>query len=212
MLERLRRFVQSLSRKRGEAPPRHSASVRESFGDLQSLGKELGIDEIRLISEPTALTYDFVIAALRDLHDRGIALPAKLGFVEFRDKKTVASFFDRDDRLAVNVSAEFWSDPFGQMEQLGTEGYFSSANPHAIIYHEIGHALHRRQFESGHQWWRAASTPLNPLDRELAERVSAYAVLDAGEFVAETFAGLVAGRTFDGEVMTLYRNLKGPLP
>jgi hypothetical protein len=88
--------------------------------------------------------------------------------------------------------------------------FLVSDDPRAIVYHEIGHALHRRRYRLGWRWWSESSRPLSANDLSIAARVSRYATEDTGEFVAEVFAGMLCGESFDDEVMRLYRNLRGP--
>jgi hypothetical protein len=49
----------------------------------------------------------------------------------------------------------------------------------------------------------------NNADRLIAEKVSLYAAQTKLEFVAEVFAGLLAGREFDDDTMKLYQSLGG---
>jgi hypothetical protein len=209
LIRPLRRWLARL--RRGGSPDVATSTI-QALSDLIDLTHELGIREIRIDAEPTRQAFELVLEGFGEIHRRGLNVPRRLTFLDLTDPQTVASYFDTDDRLAVNVSAEFWTGPDERMRRLATSGYFVTADPRAIVYHEVGHALHRRQFRRGRQWWNAASALLDEQQRAIAERVSAYAVIDAGEFVAETFAGLIAGMTFDDEVMALYRTLKGPLP
>lgn len=47
--------------------------------------------------------------------------------------------------------------------------------------------------------------------QKTAAKVSSYAQCGIGEFVAETFAGLISGRRFSSDVIALYKKYNGPL-
>jgi len=46
----------------------------------------------------------------------------------------------------------------------------------------------------------------------IASKVSRYGASSPNEFVAETFAGIVLGKTYSADVMSLYDDLGGPKP
>jgi hypothetical protein len=47
-------------------------------------------------------------------------------------------------------------------------------------------------------------------EKDIATRVSKLAAENPKKFVAEVFAGMMAGRKFDQDVMELYRKFLGP--
>jgi hypothetical protein len=179
---------------------------------LLALARELGVEMAIVDTDPHPSTVGVLLEACDELRRRGIPLPKQLQFLALDDDRTVASYQDVDDRLVVNTASRFWRDPIRSMSLEAGTGYLVSDDPRAIVYHEIGHALHRRRYRVGWRWWSASSKPLRDSERAIAERVSRYATEDTGEFIAEVFAGLLCGRTFDDEVVRLYRDLKGPEP
>jgi hypothetical protein len=179
---------------------------------LLALARELGVQEAIVDTIPGSSTLGVLLEAFAEIRLRGIPLPRRLVFSSLDDDRTVASYQDVDDRLVVNTSSRFWHDPAGSMRLEAGTGFLVSDDPRAIVYHEIGHAQHRRRYRLGWRWWSDASKPLRDLDLAIAERVSRYATEDTGEFIAEVFAGFLCGRIFDDEVLRLYRDLKGPEP
>ena len=119
-------------------------------------------------------------------------------------------------------------------------GFWSDDHPDHIVRHEFGHWLHFRRTkyvfrdqpsthtESGfveqaaweRQWPRPSSSnssfgfarafSARSEEEDIAARVSRYATTNPTEFVAETFTGLMSGRTYDAEVMALYQRYRGP--
>jgi SPP1 gp7 family putative phage head morphogenesis protein len=161
-----------------------------------------------------------VAADLEDLAQRGVAPPDHVRVsgpaFEAWAKQTgqnpadlIAAFASRrqtgETYLVANPLSAYWADraTFAATEQA--RGYWSSADPAHGVRHEMGHLSQHRQAPEIY----AANAPLSAADRIIALRVSAYAGDDGREFVAETFAALLAGREFDEEVMQLYRQLGG---
>lgn len=87
------------------------------------------------------------------------------------------------------------------------------------IYHELGHLQDKvvrpgtiynynnpSEYSQELKAWLNDSNAINT-----ASRVSEYSTAGPGEFIAETYAGLIEGRKFPEEVMTLYKKLGGPI-
>jgi len=52
---------------------------------------------------------------------------------------------------------------------------------------------------------------IKPENQNIAAEVSTYAKTDIAEFIAETYADLLAGKNFSDEVMALYKKFNGPI-
>jgi len=182
----------------------------DALADLVLAARRLVIAEVQLGAVPQRPAFQLVLDGLSELRRRGFTLPRRLIFVRSEDDSTLARYTADGDQVVVNVSSEFWNDPVTAMRELARTGYLVSDDPRAIIYHEVGHTLHRQRFRRGWRWWLESSRPLTPDERRVAARVSRYATEDTGEFVAEVFAGLVVGREFDDDVGALYQKLRGP--
>ncbi|MDR1233520.1 MAG: hypothetical protein LBJ75_04680 [Puniceicoccales bacterium] len=97
---------------------------------------------------------------------------------------------------------------------------FVDSSPAGVIYHELGHFYHningidfRKGYDIFHgACWSKDNTPTK-LHRKVTNTVSFYATSDSCgcEFVAEVFAGLALRKSFDDDIMDLYRSLNGPL-
>lgn len=110
--------------------------------------------------------------------------------------------------LMLNPAADYWKDPAGEARRFFERGVTSSPDEHHPIRHEFGHYLHwLKDLEHYLALGRRAFTPT---ERAVARRVSFYAHSRPREFVAEVWAGRLAGRTYDADVAALYAELEGP--
>jgi lambda family phage portal protein len=84
----------------------------------------------------------------------------------------------------------------------------------SVVAHEHGHSLHGqiigRQGFRDYWTWSKLPSEQSARIRPLAAKVSRYATTDPLEFVAETFAGHVAGKRYSTEIYEAYKELKGP--
>ena len=92
------------------------------------------------------------------------------------------------------------------------------------LNHELGHLLHQETCENYSKMRKVSeylsrNEKVSEITREFvdskymqntARKVSHYAQTSPLEFVAETYAGLIEGRTFDNDVMALYKKYGGP--
>lgn len=76
------------------------------------------------------------------------------------------------------------------------------------IWHELGHLMFFRKAST--VYWKNPS--LTQPEAAIAVQVSLYAEQSVREFVAETFAALLAGRTLPADVLNLYQQYGGTLP
>lgn len=106
--------------------------------------------------------------------------------------------------------------PRGVADQVydGTQRWFGNPKMHAhataVVIHELGHVLH--DVQSAAQFWDFKLGRDPGGYKELAVSVSHYAMNNALEFVAETFAGVMSGKRYTGTGMTAYANVGGPRP
>jgi len=89
-------------------------------------------------------------------------------------------------------------------QKLFDDGLISTPNPHHIVFHEIAHndAVARKVDH------RNAKFILKQ-EFDIARQVSRRAAVNKDEFIAEVKAGLMSGRTFSKEVMSLYKKMGG---
>ena len=96
-------------------------------------------------------------------------------------------------------------------------------NMRETIYHELGHCNHAAICKDYHKMGKLKELGfvvdksitkefLNTKSiQETASKVSDYAKESPAEFIAETFAGLIEGKTYSNDVMALYKKYGGPV-
>ena len=118
----------------------------------------------------------------------------------------------RPNKVTLVKNSEWWSNPKKYSREQRRRGEWSTSDPAAVVYHEIGHSRSRR---TGHisdptKPWGIGVRPFsNERNQRLARRVSKYGATSPSEFVAETYAGLKTGRKYDYQVMRAYREEAG---
>jgi hypothetical protein len=122
--------------------------AEDALASLLATARELGVKEIVVDSRPKASTIAVLQGSFDELGRRGVTLPRRLLFASLDDDRVVASYQDAGDRLTVNAKSRFWNDPEGSMSVEAASGFLVSDDPLAIVYHEIGHALHRGSIAS----------------------------------------------------------------
>ena len=110
--------------------------------------------------------------------------------------------------LYLNPQATYWADPAAEAKQQYQVKYWSSDHPHHAIWHELGHLMFFRKAST--VYWKNPS--LTQPEAAIAGQVSLYAEQSVREFMAETFAALLAGRTLPADVLNLYQQYGGTLP
>lgn len=110
--------------------------------------------------------------------------------------------------LYLNPQATYWSNPQAEVLQEYQAKRWSSPHPDHLIWHELGHLMFFRQAST--VYWM--NPPLAPLEILLAAQVSQYAEQSLREFMAETFAALLAGRSLPADVLSLYQQYGGVIP
>lgn len=120
-------------------------------------------------------------------------------------------------RVMVNLRNEYWDDPVKWGRASLDQEVNSTDHPAGVLIHELGHVvLHPLTQDKIVAWAEdrlSKDAPVSVDDApEVARKVGRYASTSPFEFLAEVFAGLVTGRTFDEDVMKFYRWLGGKVP
>jgi hypothetical protein len=108
--------------------------------------------------------------------------------------------------MEINPDASLWRVP-------GDRQWFASSDKNATLTHEIGHYNHllalggKAQFQA---LLGGARNRFTAIERDTARKVSFYAGTRPAEFVAETWAGRAAGKSYSSDVRDLYTALDGP--
>ena len=106
-------------------------------------------------------------------------------------------------RISINPAADYWLDPVaGVVEQRQSIKFWSSDAPLHPLYHEAGHVMLYKAVPEQYDTLRDLT---NAQKTVVAGEVSLRACRDIHEFVAEVFAGLIAGRSFSKKVIRWYR-------
>ncbi|MDR2737591.1 MAG: hypothetical protein LBB18_01465 [Puniceicoccales bacterium] len=117
-------------------------------------------------------------------------------------------------------------EPFRNLVKFSNENVID-ASIEGLILHELGHSYHFRtpgfsgedETKARAIFSRYVQVPADQTEseREMNDRirneVSGYALRGGNgyEFVAETFCGLMLGKSFSEEIMALYKDLSGPM-
>jgi hypothetical protein len=165
--------------------------ANEALADLARQGHELA--GVSIEANAKHITHLF--------KDRAPNVPGSFGFTY--------------ERITLNERAHYFASGGKAAAQTAQAqhdaGFWSSANRLHPIYHEIGHALHvaknkqaaLQQYLGAIRWTPEALT-------EIGGDVSRYGLTAPQEFVAEVFAGHVAGKRYGNNVMKWYRQFGGP--
>lgn len=166
-----------------------------------------------------------VNTALEDLQQREFAMPDHVKiddqfFLQWAQQLGVtpdefpAAFVNSrktgETYLFANPLYRYWNQLAQDALQQYQRGEWSTAHKHHAIRHEIGHLLLYRANPARYAAMR--TQPLTGSDLQTAHKVSLYAGTSAIEFIAETFALLVDGKTPPADVLTLYNQLGGIHP
>ena len=113
-------------------------------------------------------------------------------------------------KLTINPNSAFWAGgPEAIAQRIADayrEGEWSSDHRFHPILHEIGHHVHAGVNRAGYVQLANLDEPLASFQRrqdEIEREVSRYAASAPIEFVAEVYAGRMAGRTFPESIMEL---------
>jgi hypothetical protein len=134
-------------------------------------------------------------------------------FEDPREQARVIAAYDHlEDVIVFNADYPAWSDMPTFMKDRKERGFYSTAHPHHIVRHELGHAVHYRALtpRERERIWFAES--LRPGEEPIARKVSIRAILNPKEFVAEVFAGLWSGVDYDDDVIALFEDYGGQRP
>jgi hypothetical protein len=134
-----------------------------------------------------------VNAALAEAKAKGVPMPKRVVFQPSRGSYH-ALFSQSNNAMAINSTAKSLAGT------IAKDGYFSSSHQYHTVFHELGHMEHGLAVGERYDSIVNAFIP-----EAISSQVSRYAKQNGLEFVAETYAGLMAGRTYSEEVMRTYR-------
>lgn len=126
----------------------------------------------------------------------------------------IASYSIEKDRIFLNETfdgkRDLWYDPAKVMKEEHADGLYSSDNVSHVADHELAHALQGKALGKDYMHKLDDGRFDRATEKMIESKVSRYASATHGEFVAEVFAGMRAGKTYDAQVMKLYNGFNGP--
>lgn len=166
------------------------------------------IGQKNILTVHTALTQ--MVHSRQLMRDAGIKPPAVRLHFKPLGENTYANAWR--NTINVNTRHDSWQGNavMAKFMQRDFEAQrHPTAHPASILTHEMGHLLHQK--ETGNNttyrfWQKEEYSTYDSVPRS----VSRYAATNKLEFVAETFTGMVHGRSYSGDVMKEYTSLGGP--
>lgn len=104
----------------------------------------------------------------------------------------------------------------GDSTPITETGTLRGNSKFGILYHEMGHYLHKMNRSLKDEMWGNVSKKAKEefitdiKKQDIAGKVSSYGKTNPNEFVAECFSALCAGKKLPKDVMDLYKYYKGP--
>jgi hypothetical protein len=154
---------------------------------------------------------------------RGLPLPKAIQvsskpFKAFsrRKRRKTPGAYDPDTRTVyINPEANFWSmDPrrrTAAVTRILKKRLWASVDVRHPIRHELAHDLYRMELGSKEAFEAMAASKMKKEAKVVARaHVSLKASDRPTEFVAEVYAGILAGRTYPDVVLEWYRKFGGP--
>lgn len=195
--------------------------------EAQKEAEGYGVSKVDFGSDKNLPIAENINKVLKGLVESGKPVPRKIIFdrSEFSNMKDaqgrkmpgnqVPAFFRRSrisgqpGDIYFNPAATLFKDVQKTMTESFNRGWFSSDRADHVVHHEVAHFLHNHKLKNEiYQFFK--ETPLT--DKQISliiQEVSEYATYNPLEFVAETYAGLRAGRKYSDEIMRLYAYFGG---
>jgi len=188
--------------------------AKENLGVNASFGEDL-------------ILANYVVDGLNDVKKAGFALPKKViaDYSIFKDapkitepdgsikelipaRTSVRTSITRRDTIYLNPKYA-WKDVEAIMSKSFKEKKLATDNPKHIIYHEVGHLLHKKANSSICN--RSFDEIPTGEDKTLIEKyIGSYASRSYGEFVAECFVAKFLGKELPDKIDNLYKKWGGP--
>jgi hypothetical protein len=163
-------------------------------GKAELVLQKLGVKEINL---PNNLDLkQMAVEAVTLVKDKGYSVPEVITSKNFESRAVAYASGNSISLTRGRISAE-------QFDKSVASGFLSQRNP---VLHEIAHLQHEKSDRN----YDLKSTWAFQTHKQIAGKVSRYAMTNPKEFVAETFSGYLSGKRYPDEVMNLYKLQNGP--
>lgn len=169
---------------------------------MSSTEARLGIKTARLGSDPKLAS--LIVEGLEHWKQRGADLPPIVRVKKLKPGVIAHLWAKREPSLEVSCTAT----PYFSAAKFASEGFVSTGK-NGLLLHEIGHYRHLCRCGID-EYLDICLTRFTWNQYNTAQRVSDAAVVDPGEFVAETFAGLSTGRNYARSILAMYAKFQGP--
>ncbi len=122
----------------------------------------------------------------------------------------VASYQESGRLIQLNAKSPYWKHPQSYAEKFEEMAFWASPLAAGPVHHEMAHHGHAENLKDlgGISFEKFYYKPVPSSARY---EVSEYADENLGEFVAETFAGMMSGKVYPPEVMEVYDWSHGPV-
>lgn len=146
------------------------------------------------------------------LHAQGFPMPDTVivDGAQFRGRFRAAAgmYSGNTDTLYMNPRAKFFgADGEEYVKNAEKIGFWSSGNSNHVLFHEMGHMAHRKNDLSAYISTRTKMADADKI--RFKGQVSDYGLTARTEFVAEVFAGHMAGKRYSKDVYDYYDAQRG---
>jgi hypothetical protein len=176
--------------------PRALVQKKKTIAELTEQIKANGVSVVEL--PKNALAYK-AAEGIEMLKNGGYELPDKITSHSFENNAALAYAGNGGIGLSTKRVSEV------DIERSVSNGWLSQDN---IILHEHAHNLHRKSAGDLFDTYRSWGYPSQ--HKPIAAKISKYATSNPVEFVAETFAAHVSGKSIPQDALELYKRFRGP--
>ena len=161
-------------------------------------------------------TVESIVRVVDRVRARGLPVPPLFNDAPEIFEETYPGYSDSvaaayvGDEVDINSRSPLWKNMPAVIVEQHRIGRWSSADPDHTLLNEAAHHVHRVALGNFSRFQAYSRVQLPPsMIASIATEVSSYALIDAQEFVAETLAALLAGRSFSQPIMKLYYSYGG---
>ena len=165
-------------------------------------------------------------AAIRDLIDYGKrqgyeihridnrGLIDRFGFAAEKTESIPMLYYGSERRIYLNTEARVFGaeDLVAHAARQERQRWWAVGHPFGMVDHEIGHARHHDAIGTAFDDATLNRVFGPEVLLEVTGKVSSYAGYSPKEFVAEVYAALKHGKSYDDSIMDLYKTFGGVLP
>jgi len=191
-----------------------------SLDDAAKYARKLGMFKVTYGKGATLDMANLANSGFYQLKIRGIEPPPNFSLEAenftvrgFSARSTAGEYNFAQRTMRLNPKSDVMRNPKEMMATQAKYNNWSSSDVHHIIYHEVGHKEH--QSFAGNAVLSDLQKKIRPyydpnISPKVRKEVSQYGMTSPLEYVAEVFAGHIAGRKWSQEVLNGYYYYRGP--